>query len=260
MSNYSERLLLFSGLLANVAYVYFPVVAFASILWSVAVEEQFYLIWPHIVKIKKYLLKIMIAIIILYLSVKFIVGQFENEKLYILITRTRFSSMIIGGIGAYLVFEKKKIMSLIYNRYVQITTLTTFFILLSNSVHFKFYGFIRNELISIVVCLLIINIATNKKSIVKLENRALNYFGKISYGLYVYHLFAVVIVLKLISSYFGPNSINSFLEYIVIFVPILLITTIISHLSYNYFEMLFLKKKNSFSVISSNDEPKKTDI
>ena len=47
---FGMKLSLFSLLLANVAFVYLPNVAYCNILWSVAVEEQFYLIWPNLIK------------------------------------------------------------------------------------------------------------------------------------------------------------------------------------------------------------------
>jgi peptidoglycan/LPS O-acetylase OafA/YrhL len=62
MSYSLNRFLLFFGLAANVAFVYFPTVAFANILWSVAVEEQFYLFWPHVVKFKRKLLWIILFV------------------------------------------------------------------------------------------------------------------------------------------------------------------------------------------------------
>ena len=74
MSDYLDRFLLFFGLAANVAFVYFPTVAFANILWSVAVEEQFYLFWPHVVKIKQKLLGVMVLLLFLYLMLKFYSG------------------------------------------------------------------------------------------------------------------------------------------------------------------------------------------
>lgn len=79
--------------------MYFPTVAFANILWSVAVEEQFYLFWPHVVKIKQKLLGLMLFLLFLYLMLKFYAGDF-GPKFEELVIRTRFSSMIIGGIGA----------------------------------------------------------------------------------------------------------------------------------------------------------------
>ena len=254
MNDYLSRLILFSGLLANVAFVYLPTVAFANILWSVAVEEQFYLIWPHIIKIKKNLFSIMISLLILYLTIKLIVGFLGYYILYEFITRTRFSSMIIGGLGAYLVFNEKHIVKHIYNRIIQLGMIITLFILIIDLIQFKYFNIIRNEFTSLVICGLIINIATNKHSILKLESKMLNYFGKISFGLYVYHLFAVVITLKILPNFLHLNNISNIIGYPLTIGSILLITTLISHFSYFYFEKRFLVKKANFSTISIDED------
>lgn len=195
MSDSLDRFLLFFGLAANVAFVYFPTVAFANILWSVAVEEQFYLFWPHVVRIKQKLLGVMLFLLLLYLILKFYVGEMDS-KFEELVIRTRFSSMIIGGIGAYLLFYQKALVQFLYHRLVQAAFILLFVVMGMDWIDLKSLTWMQDELISLVVCGLIINIATNQQSLVNLENSVFSYLGKLSYGLYVYHLFAVVLVLK----------------------------------------------------------------
>jgi peptidoglycan/LPS O-acetylase OafA/YrhL len=252
MGDYLGRFLLFAGLAANVAFVYFPTVAFANILWSVAVEEQFYLFWPHVVKIKQKLLGVMGLLLLLYLALKFFAGEL-NPKFEELVIRTRFSSMIIGGIGAYLVFTKHSLIQYIYARITQVTLLGLFVLLLLNYVDLKSIEFLQEELLSLVLCGLILNIATNPNSILKLEHPLLNYFGKISYGLYVYHLFAVVLVLKGLPTLLPIKEWSPWISYPLTLGSILLLTTGISHLSYRYFESYFLRKKARFSTVISGD-------
>ena len=62
-----NRLLLFVGLAANVAFDYLPTIPFANILWSVPVEEQFYLFWLYVAQLKRKLLWIMILLLSGYL-------------------------------------------------------------------------------------------------------------------------------------------------------------------------------------------------
>jgi peptidoglycan/LPS O-acetylase OafA/YrhL len=252
MGDYLGRFLLFAGLAANVAFVYFPTVAFANILWSVAVEEQFYLFWPHVVKIKQKLLGVMGLLLLLYLALKFFAGELDH-KFEELVIRTRFSSMIIGGIGAYLVFTKHSLIKYAYARITQVTLFLLFALLLLNYIDFKSIEFLQEELLSLVVCGLILNIATNPQSIVKLEHPVLNYFGKISYGLYVYHLFAVVLVLKGLHTLLPIREWSPWIFYPLTLGSILLLTTGISHLSYRYFESYFLRKKARFSTVMSGD-------
>ena len=252
MGDYLGRFLLFAGLAANVAFVYFPTVAFANILWSVAVEEQFYLFWPHVVKIKQKLLGVMGLLLLMFLALKFYAGELD-PKFEELVIRTRFSSMIIGGIGAYLVFTKHSLIKYAYARITQVTLFGLFVLLLLNLIDLKSIELLQEELLSLVVCGLILNIATNQQSILKLEYSVLNYFGKISYGLYVYHLFAVVLVLKGLPTLLPIKEWSPWISYPVTLGSILLLTTGISHLSYRYFESYFLKKKVKFSTVLSGD-------
>jgi peptidoglycan/LPS O-acetylase OafA/YrhL len=126
-------------------------------------------------------------------------------------------------------------------------------LLLSNTLEFKSFAWIQNELISLVLCGLIINIASNRQSLINLENSVFSYFGKLSYGLYVYHLFAVVLVLKGLPALLPIQSWSPWISYPVTLGLILLLTTGISHLSYRYFESYFLKKKARFSTVMSGD-------
>lgn len=255
MSDSLDRFLLFFGLAANVAFVYFPTVAFSNILWSVAVEEQFYLFWPHVVKIKQKLLGLMLFLLFLYLMLKFYAGEF-GPKFEELVIRTRFSSMIIGGIGAYLLFHQKALTQFLYHRLVQVALLLLFTMMGMDWIDFHSLAWIQDELISMVVCGLILNIASNKKSLLNLENSVFSYLGKLSYGLYAYHLLAVVIVLKGLSALLPIQEWSLWISYPIILGSILLLTTGISHLSYSYFESYFLRKKIRFSTVLSGDMEK----
>jgi len=246
------RLLLFLGLAANVAFVYLPTVPFANVLWSVAVEEQFYLFWPHVVQFKRKLLWIMLFLLGGYLVLKFYAGSLDRQ-FELLVIRTRFSAMILGGIGAYLVFHQKAIIQFLYSRVMQAVLLVLFVLMGMDWIDFKSFTWIQDELISLVVCGLIINIATNPKSLLSLENRVLTYFGKLSYGLYVYHLFAVVLVLKGLPAVIDIQALPTWIGYPLTLGTILGLTTGISHLSYRFFESYFLKKKVKFSTVLSGD-------
>ncbi|MDC8004082.1 acyltransferase [Aureisphaera galaxeae] len=251
---FGERLFLFSALLANVAFVYYPVVAFANILWSVAVEEQFYLFWPHVIKRTKQLLHVFLILILVYLVIKLSVYFWDsNHKLNAVIFRTRFSSMIIGAIGAYMVFRKSSVLRWVYHWSFQLITIGAFVILMGRMIRNEYFDLVGNEVFSLVVCLLIVNIATNKKTVLKLENAVFNYLGKISYGLYVYHLFAVTLVVKFIAPALGLKKLSSVAEYPIVIGSVLIITVAISHLSYFYFEKPILRKKIKFSSILSGD-------
>jgi peptidoglycan/LPS O-acetylase OafA/YrhL len=252
MGDYVHRLLLFVGLAANVAFVYLPTVPFANVLWSVAVEEQFYLFWPHVVRIKRMLPWIMLLLLGGYLVLKFYAGGIDRH-FELLVIRTRFSAMIIGGIGAYLVFHQNVAIQLVYHRVVQLTLLLLFVCMGLDWIDYYSLAWMQDELISLVVCGLILNIATNPRVLLSLENPFFAYLGKLSYGLYVYHLFAVVLVVKGFPEVVEPQALPTWISYPLTLGLILLLTIGISHLSYYYFESYFLRKKIKYTTILSGD-------
>jgi peptidoglycan/LPS O-acetylase OafA/YrhL len=222
------------------------------VLWSVAVEEQFYLFWPHVVRFKRSLLWIMLVLLSGYLALKFYAGSLDRQ-FELLVIRTRFSAMILGGIGAYLVFHHRSMIHFLYHRFLQGCLLLLFVAMLVDGIDYKSFSWIQDELTSLVVCGLIINVATNPHTLVKLENRAFRYLGKLSYGLYVYHLFAVVLVLKGLPAIVDLQALPTWMSYPLTLGLILILTIIISHLSYRYVESYFLRKKVKFSIVLSGD-------
>ena len=105
-------------------------------------------------------------------------------------------------------------------------------------IHYEFYAFLFG--------IIILNFAANDKIKISLENSILNYLGKISYGLYMYHPICIIISLNL-AIYL--NFTTNWLLY-----PLSLILTIfIAAISYKYYESVFLRLKIRFSNIVSGD-------
>jgi len=266
-SNFIEKFMLSLFFLANVAFVYFPPIPFGNILWSVAVEEQFYLIWPNLIKrFKKIFIALLVALFI-YMTIKvsviinlFGLKHMLPEKIDSLLDKTRFSCMIIGGLGAVLAFQKKpQIIKYLFSGVTQLLLLAFFVVLFFDCVRFPFFFLVKNELISLVVVLILINVSTNKNSILRLENRLFNFLGKISYGLYVFHLFAILICVKIFALFYPAPYLSYPVWSFFLLLCSVLLTIFISYFSYTYFESKILKKKTKYSTIISGDlaAPKK---
>lgn len=249
---FSERLLLFTFLLPNIAFVFYPIVPFGNVLWSVGVEEQFYLFWPVLIKkIRKTIFSIALGCLAIYMAAKFMILFTSTEagggKAFLLIDKTRFSCMLIGAIASGLTN-----LDWLKSKWVQWTSLLLFCLMMLNLINFRYYGLIRNEAHAVVIALLLINISLNSKTIFRLENPLLDYLGKISYGLYVYHSIMAVLVLNLMVPYYQSISFTSWSILVIAFV--LILTIVVSHLSYFFFEKKLLNKKAKYSTVISGDQ------
>ena len=232
-------------LMANVPFVFGGTLNFVSQLWSVGVEEQFYLLWPWLFKQRAQLLKIMLGIILVYMVLRLILRITENGPFYTLLGITRFHCMAIGGIGALMVFEKRSVLKYVYHPVAQVICWSIMIVSLYQPFHT--FSIIDGELYALIFLVLIINVSTNPRSIIKLENKLLNWLGKISYGIYVYHMFAIAFVVNVLQGRLH----TSYFSVAIIYAGILSCTLLLAHISYNYFEKFFLDRKHKFSIIKS---------
>ncbi|NQX98569.1 MAG: acyltransferase, partial [Flavobacteriales bacterium] len=237
-SNLTTSIFLYLFLMANVAYALKFIIQSVAPLWSVGVEEQFYLIWPIIIKKTNSYLLVFSSIIIGYLILK-LVMYFEftpKSKYYNLVEITKIDIMCMGAIGAYLVYSKSKLLKLIYRKEVELLSWGVLaYGILFNPIHV--FSFIDAEINAAFYLILILNVATNKNAIISLENKPFNFLGRISYGIYIYHIIIIYSLAALL------NHFQLTFNFIIIFFVIIVLTITIAYFSYKYFETPFLKMK-----------------
>lgn len=240
------KILLFVFFLPNVALGFFPPVPYASQLWSIGYEEQFYFFWPWFVKIKNKVINILIIFLSTYVVSKLIVFTILKDfliqnnlftKIKLLYDFPGYESIVIGGILAYFAVKKPTALNFLFKKNIQVLTYSLLAFLLFFGVKLPLFN---NVLYACLFAIIIANLALNKENIINLENQLFNYIGKVSYGFYMYHSIAIIIVLKGLI-YF--NIENFFLEYFLSF----FITLLFSILSYELYESYFIKKKRKFS-------------
>lgn len=252
--HFLPKLLLFIAFLPNVALFLFPSVPYASQAWSVGVEEQFYLIWPLLIKKIRNRTKLLLSIIASYLIIKFallILVEMSSrlngyiKLIYLFWDNFNIDCMAIGGFVALLLFKKdKRKLSFLFGTITQVITLLT--LVISLGVGFEF-PYVNKEIYAVLFSFLILNIAGNPKTIVNLENKVLNFLGKISYGLYMYHFIVIIVVIKLARFLSVDN--NYF-----IYTSTIILTIAIATLSYYLLEKPFLKYKVKHSKILSGEK------
>jgi len=101
---------------------------------------------------------------------------------------------------------------------------------------------------------IILNVSTNPKALVKLKGKLFDFLGKISYGMYVLHPF-VILLTAIPLKYIVPAIHSKPVQLVLINAVVVPLTIGISWLSYRYFESNFLKRKERYSkVLSTNSK------
>ena len=244
------KLALFLLILPNVATCVYPHIPYLSQTWSIGVEEQFYYFWPWVVRsVRKNLLWVMIG-----LFFAFFIGRgavkvlLPNTGFWVWIQAfvgsLRISCMMLGAIGAYLVYyhRQSRLVHTLFSRGTQFLLWALVVGMIAAGV---FVPGVNQEIYSLLFALLLINLAANPATIVRLTHPVFEFLGKISYGLYMYHTIGVVTALKL-ARHLGPGA-HDWLVY-----PVAIGLTIgIASVSYFGVEKQILKLKGRFTAVRS---------
>ena len=250
------KALLFLLILPNVAGTLYPPVLYLSHSWSIGTEEQFYIVWPVLMRwFRRHRLQLFGAVFLGYLLVNYALLAWARSSgspwavlSYGFWGLFNINCMAIGATAAHLAFvDSRRILGLLRHRATELVASATAVALMANGVRFPHLHY---ELYALLFAVIILNAATNPRTLWRLENPVLDYLGKISYGLYMYHPLAIVIVIRL-------AQLCGFESRIVSLGGAVLLTTTMAAASYELFERRFLKLKSRFSAIVSGDDARR---
>ncbi|MDP5075737.1 MAG: acyltransferase family protein, partial [Flavobacteriales bacterium] len=151
-----------------------------------------------------------------------------------------------GGLGAYVLFNKKeKVLRIIFKPVTQIMAVVVIPIL----IYFIPTAFedVLHLLFSISFLVIILNVAGNEKVLLRFENRVLQYLGRISYGLYMFHVMCIVFTIHILDKYIGLDNDITTAQHILLYGISFLLTVAVSSLSYHIFEKAFIRLKDKYA-------------
>jgi peptidoglycan/LPS O-acetylase OafA/YrhL len=230
-------------LIPNIASFFGYAPDLINILWSVGAEEQFYAFWPLLVNNAKKLLDRITWFLFAYLALKYLLTWLDfPHKAWSLAEYMPFDCMAVGAIAACLYNSRSGALAFIYQPVIQLSAWIFFVVsVFYQPLRISFLGMFNTDLHAMVYAIIILNVSTNPKTLVSLENRVLNFLGKISYGIYGYHfllLFLLSLCLKNVMA-----VLPSMAAHALMFTAEIAVTIVIAYLSNHYFESWFLRKK-----------------
>ncbi|MFT4612578.1 MAG: peptidoglycan/LPS O-acetylase OafA/YrhL [Glaciecola sp.] len=212
-----------------------------EVLWSIGIEEQFYLmIAPFSYFIRyKYLFLSLVALTIIYFGV-----YHFSELSFLRAYNFVYFYLFMGGVVAIL--EEKQYLNILKTSFIipLIFAILTVLSFTTDVFNFEVY-WIKDLIQSVLFSLFIHTLAFNNRGVI-IDNKALNYLGTISYGIYMLHFLAINTVVFSFMKIEPLLVFNDLITIILIFSSTFLITIVLAHLSYKYFESYFLGLKTKF--------------
>jgi peptidoglycan/LPS O-acetylase OafA/YrhL len=251
-SRYATAFLLLAGNWSIVAWGWPAGYTVVSPLWTVSIEEQFYLLWPPIVRkiSAASLAYVAIAMLVLASTMRAVMVAIHAGPFSIWCnTLCRLDPIALGILVAVVLrgripnFSIGTRLGLLLGGTLPVVLVANFW----NIVSPKSLEWIPNLLgfpIVAVGCTLIL-LATLGISVQ--PRRALVYLGRISYGLYVYHFMAASIT----ASFLIHGPITHFRWLLLRKCVALAVTVLLASVSYALLEKPFLNLKKRFELVGS---------
>lgn len=216
-----------------------PNVAPLTVIWSLCVEEHFYIFWGlafYFISLKN-VPKLLVGCIIFSFIMQIVYEKYEINTLDIF---TNIHYFAFGAIPAYLfvfkknIIEKLSLIPAVY-KYLYAVSIIGVIVIVSNTNLIPDLK-VSSLLFSVLFSGLIL-FTLGEKNVFKISDKSiLAKLGKYTYGLYLIHTICISLFIKIGSKYD--------MNWIVITLLSFVSTVIFSALSYHLFEKQFLKLKN----------------
>ena len=210
-----------------------------NVLWSIGIEEQFYILIAPLfffISVKK------IIPFIGFFTILYFITFFSGLAPFLKNYNMYFFYFSFGGLCS--IFLIKSNLNALLIRF-KIPVFLIFILYFSTSIFYDYlqeiyYHFFSMILFGVVIFMLV------SKPITFLENKKMQYLGKISFGIYMLHAITLQLVGFAYLKFLTILNLPNYILILIINILVLVITLLAAHFSYKYYESYFLNLKVKF--------------
>ncbi|HEY4109846.1 acyltransferase [Puia sp.] len=243
--------LLFIFFLPNLASALYPT-ALLHPLWSIGVEEQYYLFWAPLAKLFRNNIIRLIGVFLTLTCIWYVIVYYRifafPDYLRSFFLFQKFYAMAMGGLFGWILFAKapayrRSLWALPWMQWLVFGIIVWYFLTGIPGQPVNENPFLHIGM-SALYGLLILNSSMLENPAINLEKQPFVYLGTISYGLYMYHMLVdyfirfTCIKFRLVSRFGIAKLAPTYLVFL------LAGTVLVSSLSYKYLESYFLRLKD----------------
>ena len=218
-------------------------------LWSLAIEEQFYILWPVLVWLLKP--KQLISVSILLILAGIIIRYFsENEYIIYGLPFAHADGLMVGGIFAMLIRWRRQPL---FNHINTIFLVSLSILIVYVTGYLVYYGIDQKSIFAgLPFTFTLVAVFFGSFLIMSLKHARLEkilsyplllFFGKYSYGMYVFNS-----ILFHFSNWAGTDRLPVN-QKLLVYLGVFILTIILSYCSYEFFEIRFLRLKKKLEVL-----------
>lgn len=254
--NYKKSNLFYFSFLPHLQPFFYPTGPYVHHTYTIGIEEQFYIVWG----ILFYFLRgRMVYFFIALLLIAPVLNGFHAwinaeplrmqempvlKKISSALTYlhySRFSTFAIGSLFGYAYFYQKPWIAAFKNRWLQVLVYAILVLCIATNFSMPLFEY---EFISLLMACVMLMATFKTESIFNYSAKWISYLGKISYGIYLFHIFAIVFACKLVQL-FTPVESHLGITFLLCLITMVL-SIVFGSVSYHCFEVYFLKLKNRF--------------